>query len=120
MKSLVVATGNPGKLSEIRDLLDGLGIHLQSLENFKNLEPAVEDQPTLEGNAVKKARVVFEATGLAAIADDTGEVRGYDRRGPSWAPRLPGHDGAIHGEPAGHRRMRASASRLQRFWFDDV
>ena len=67
-----MATGNPGKLAEIRDLLDGLNVDLRSLEDFENLEPAVEDQPTLEGNAVKKARVVFEATGLAAIADDTG------------------------------------------------
>ena len=72
MRTFIVATGNPGKLAEIRDLLDGLNVDLRSLEDFENLEPAVEDQPTLEGNAVKKARVVFEATGLAAIADDTG------------------------------------------------
>jgi XTP/dITP diphosphohydrolase len=79
INTLVVATGNPGKLAEIRDLLEGLDIRLKSLEDFENLEPVTEDQPTLEGNAVKKARVVFESTGVPAVADDTGlEVDALD------------------------------------------
>lgn len=68
----VVATGNPGKLAEIRELLAEIDVSLRSLADFPGLEPALEDEPTLEGNAVKKARVVFEATGLPSVADDTG------------------------------------------------
>jgi len=71
-RTLVVATGNPGKLAEIRDLLHSLGIELLSLADFEHLEPVEEDALTLEGNAVKKARVVFESTGIPTIADDTG------------------------------------------------
>jgi XTP/dITP diphosphohydrolase len=93
MKSLVVATGNPGKLEEIRELLDGLNIRLRSLEDFENLEPAVEDAPTLEGNAVKKARVVFEETGIPTIADDTGlEVTALDGAPGVHSARFAGPD----------------------------
>lgn len=70
--TLVIATGNAGKLSEIREILGDLGIRLLSLADFPDVVPAVEDAPTLEGNAVLKARIVFESTGLPAIADDTG------------------------------------------------
>lgn len=69
---LVVATGNPGKLVEIRALLGDLPINLLSLADFPDLVPAEEDAPNLEGNAIKKARSVFEATGIQALADDTG------------------------------------------------
>ncbi len=69
---VILATGNPGKISEIRQLLSGLEVDLRSLADFADLEPAVEDAPTLEGNAVKKARHVFEHTGIPSLADDTG------------------------------------------------
>lgn len=117
IKSLVVATGNPGKLSEIRELLDGLDIHLRSLEDFENLEPAVEDESTLEGNAVKKARVVFEATGITAIADDTGlEVDALDGAPGVHSARFAGP----HCNPADNRRklldlLEGSEDRSARF-----
>ena len=53
--TLVVATGNPGKLAEIRELLQDLDIRLLGLDDFPALPPVEEDAPTLEGNAVKKA-----------------------------------------------------------------
>ena len=68
---LVVASKNPDKIVEIEDLLGESGL---AGEIVRDLEwPDVEETgDTLEENAVLKARAVVEATGLPAIADDTG------------------------------------------------
>lgn len=69
--SLLIATTNPGKLAEFRQLLRG---HVASIVSSAEVDaPEVdEDAPTLEGNALKKAVALFEHTGLPALADDTG------------------------------------------------
>lgn len=72
MKELLVATGNAGKVRELAALLDGTGILLRSLKDFPMLPPVVEDGETFEQNAIKKARVACDATGLPVIADDSG------------------------------------------------
>lgn len=72
MKELVVATGNAGKVKELAALLEGLGIVLRSLRDFPRVPTVVEDGETFEQNAIKKARVACEATGLPVIADDSG------------------------------------------------
>jgi XTP/dITP diphosphohydrolase len=72
---LAVASKNPDKIKEIEDVLETMGI---AGEIVQGLEwPDVEETgDTLEENALIKARAVVEATGLPAIADDTGlEVR---------------------------------------------
>ncbi len=69
---LVVATRNPDKLREIRQKLRNLNIEVLSVGEFEGVPEVEEDGETLEENALKKARVVAEATGLPAIADDTG------------------------------------------------
>jgi len=56
----------------MKELLDPLGIEVLSALDFPDLEEVVEDQPTLEGNALKKARYVGEMTGLPSLSDDTG------------------------------------------------
>lgn len=68
---LVVASKNPDKIVEIEDLLDNSGL---AGEVVRDLDwPDVEETGhTLEANALLKARAVVEATGLPAIADDTG------------------------------------------------
>lgn len=43
-----------------------------TLEVFPSIGPTEEDEPTLEGNALKKAREVFAKSGLPSVADDTG------------------------------------------------
>jgi XTP/dITP diphosphohydrolase len=68
---LVVATSNRGKLREIRSILSGLSLTLQSLEEFPQLE-LPEEGDDYEANAVAKARAVASATRLAALADDSG------------------------------------------------
>jgi XTP/dITP diphosphohydrolase len=71
--SVVLATTNPGKLSELRSLLDGLAIEVLSLADvLPNRPPVVEDGATFVENALLKARAAAEASKLVAIADDSG------------------------------------------------
>ena len=67
--TLVCATANPDKVSEIRAIL-GDGVEL--LARPAEIPDVVEDADTLEGNARLKAEAICAATGLPAIADDTG------------------------------------------------
>jgi len=49
-----------------------LRVQVKSALDFPHLQEVVEDAGTLEGNALKKARYVFEQTGISALSDDTG------------------------------------------------
>ena len=69
---LVLATRNPHKVLEIRELLSGLDVDVLSCGDFPDVPEVVEDGETLAENAIKKARVVADATGLPALSDDTG------------------------------------------------
>lgn len=70
---IVMASGNPGKIREIARLLEHLDIEVLPQSDF-DVPEAVEDGDTFEANAIIKARHAVEATGLAAIADDSGLV----------------------------------------------
>jgi XTP/dITP diphosphohydrolase len=73
---VVVATSNPGKLREIRAILDDLPLAFRGLEDFPEIE-FPEEGDDYEANAAAKARAVARATGCAALADDSGlEVEG--------------------------------------------
>jgi XTP/dITP diphosphohydrolase len=74
MKELLVATGNRGKLKELEELLSGVVERVRSLADFPAIGAAVEDGATFEANAIKKARHAAQASGLPAIADDSGLV----------------------------------------------
>lgn len=69
---LLLATRNAHKAREIQELLKDLPLECLSLADFPNVPEVVEDAPTLEGNARKKALAAARATGLRALADDTG------------------------------------------------
>ena len=70
---LVLATRNPHKVAERRAILLPLlpGAQIVGAEAFDGPEP-VEDEVTFAGNALIKARQLAEATGLLALADDSG------------------------------------------------
>ncbi len=70
--TLVVATTNPGKLQELRELLAGLAVELRSLVDFPGMPEVTEDGTTYVENARKKALAVARWTGLPALADDSG------------------------------------------------
>ncbi|MEN8687792.1 MAG: non-canonical purine NTP pyrophosphatase, partial [Desulfuromonadales bacterium] len=74
MMELVVATRNAGKLREIRRLLESHGVSVLGLEGFPGAPDVVEDGRTFAENAIKKAEVVAQFTGLACLADDSGLV----------------------------------------------
>ena len=69
---LVIATGNPGKVLEIKDLLNGFPIRIKSLEDFGPIPEVEEDGLTFEENAYKKASFTAKILGIPALADDSG------------------------------------------------
>jgi XTP/dITP diphosphohydrolase len=71
--SIVVATSNEGKLNELRRLLGQVPVQLLSAGSVLGEPFSVnEDGFTFESNAVKKAKAACAATGLYALADDSG------------------------------------------------
>ena len=71
MRKLIFATNNAHKLSEVQALL-GDAFTLVTLRECGITEDIPETADTLEGNALQKARYVYEKTGLDCFADDTG------------------------------------------------
>lgn len=71
MKKLVFATNNAHKLSEIRSITQGK-VEILSLDDISCHDDIPETAETLDGNAMMKARYVYERYGLDCFADDTG------------------------------------------------
>jgi XTP/dITP diphosphohydrolase len=74
MTQLVLATRNAGKIVELRRILvdTGLEVELVGTEAFPDLQDVPETGATFADNALLKARTVADATGLPAVADDSG------------------------------------------------
>jgi XTP/dITP diphosphohydrolase len=70
--TLVIATRNPGKTLEIRELLKGFPIAVKNLDDFGTLPEAVEDGETFDENAYKKSSFYARILGMPALADDSG------------------------------------------------
>lgn len=71
MMKIVFATNNAHKLDEVRQVV-GDKFALVSLRECGIVEDIPENEPTLEGNALAKARYIYERTGADCFADDTG------------------------------------------------
>jgi XTP/dITP diphosphohydrolase len=69
---LVLASHNAHKVAELRPQLARLGLDLVGMDAFPQVPEPPEDEATFEGNALSKARYVHAATGLPALADDSG------------------------------------------------
>jgi XTP/dITP diphosphohydrolase len=69
--TLVFASNNKHKIKEINSLL-GNSFTLLSLHDINIMEDIPEEEPQIEGNALVKARFVFNNCGLNVFADDTG------------------------------------------------
>lgn len=69
---IVFASGNEGKVKEIKEMLEGMGIELVSLKDYKGVPEIVEDGNTFLENALKKAKIISEFTGETVLADDSG------------------------------------------------
>lgn len=68
---LVFATNNKHKLQEVRDII-GSGVEILSLADIDCTDDIPETADTLDGNALIKARYIFDKYGLNCFADDTG------------------------------------------------
>lgn len=71
MKELIFATNNAHKLAEVREIL-GSKFPLHTLTEAGIVEDIPEEEPTVEGNALAKARYVWQRLGAYCFADDTG------------------------------------------------
>lgn len=94
MKKIIVATGNEGKMKEIRDILQGEDIQFASLreEHLQDVE-IKEDGTTFEENAIIKARAISDLTGQMVLADDSGlEVDYLDKAPGIYSARYLGED----------------------------
>jgi len=70
--TIVIATRNPGKTKEIRDLLQGFPIIIKNLDDFGPIPEVTEDGDTFDDNAYKKSSFTSRILGLPALSDDSG------------------------------------------------
>ena len=100
MNTLVLASSNRGKLDEIRPLLAGTGFTLVT-QGELGISDAIENGQTFIENALIKARHACAASGLPALADDSGLI--VDALG--GAPGLiSAHYAGVHGDGPGNIR----------------
>ncbi|MDZ7691353.1 MAG: RdgB/HAM1 family non-canonical purine NTP pyrophosphatase [Balneolaceae bacterium] len=93
MEKMILASRNEHKIQELRETLADLNIDLLSALDIEELGEVEEDKNTLQGNALKKARYVFEKTNIPALADDTGlEVDALSGRPGVFSARYAGDD----------------------------
>lgn len=70
--TLIIATNNPNKAREFAAMLKDYKIDIKTLADFPTIPEIKENGITFEENATKKVQTVVTATGLPAIADDSG------------------------------------------------
>lgn len=100
---IVFATNNSHKLEEIRQIL-GKSIEVLSLADINCHEDIPETAPTIEGNAMMKARYVYDKYGTPCFADDTGlEVEALDGAPGVYSARYAGGEG--HDSEANMRKL---------------
>lgn len=81
-KKLIFATGNEGKMREIRQILGNMDYEILSMKEAGVDVEIVEDGETFEDNAIIKAKTVMEATGCLTLADDSGLEIDYLNKEP--------------------------------------
>jgi XTP/dITP diphosphohydrolase len=69
---LLLATTNKGKITEMREALDGLGLDLLDLYDIPTIGAPDETGSTFAENAAQKAHHYFASSGIASVADDSG------------------------------------------------
>lgn len=98
---ILIASRNAHKIQEIREIFDLPGVEWVSTAAFPDLHDVVEDGATFEANAIKKAVELARATGLWALADDSGlEVAALGNAPGVYSARYAG-------EPCNHARNNA-------------
>lgn len=70
--SIIIATNNEGKVSEIKYYLKDFNFKIYYLKDFKNVPEIVEDGKDFRENAIKKAKIISETFNKLSLADDSG------------------------------------------------
>lgn len=97
IEKMIFATGNEGKLREIRMILGDLGAEILSLKEAGIQADVEEDGTTFEENAVIKATEIMKLTGQIVLADDSGlEVDALNKEPGIYSARYMGHDTSYH------------------------
>lgn len=93
MKKIIFATGNQGKMKEIREILADLDAEVLSLKDAGIEADIVEDGTSFEENAQIKAKAICELTGEIVLADDSGLEIDYLNKEPGiYSARYMGED----------------------------
>ena len=97
MDKIIFATGNEGKMKEVRMILEDLGLPVLSLRDAGITADVEENGTTFEENAQIKAKTIMEMTGALVLADDSGlEVDALDKEPGIYSARYMGHDTSYH------------------------
>ena len=97
MDKIIFATGNEGKMKEVRMILEDLGLPVLSLKDAGITADVEENGTTFEENAQIKAKAIMEMTGALVLADDSGlEVDALDKEPGIHSARYMGHDTSYH------------------------
>jgi XTP/dITP diphosphohydrolase len=127
---VILATGNPGKLQELRAMLEPLAIEVLPLADFSRTSIAETGQTFVE-NALLKARHAAQLTQLPAIADDSGlEVDALHGAPGIYSARYAGEQAsdednlqkllaALAGRPAAERVARYCCALVYMRWHQD-
>lgn len=92
-KRIIFATGNQGKMKEIKMILADMDVEVLSLKEAGIEADIVEDGATFEENAVIKAKTIMEMTGDIVLADDSGLEIDYLNKEPGiYSARYMGED----------------------------
>ncbi|MBN1351219.1 XTP/dITP diphosphatase [candidate division KSB1 bacterium] len=70
--AIVLATRNADKVIEIKEFMNDLDFEFLDFSGFPDVPEVVEDGETFSDNAIKKATAIYRATGISALADDSG------------------------------------------------
>ena len=97
MDKIIFATGNEGKMKEVRMILEDLGLPVLSLKDAGIAADVEENGTTFEENAQIKAKAIMEMTGALVLADDSGlEVDALNKEPGIYSARYMGHDTSYH------------------------
>lgn len=97
MKRIIFATGNEGKMREIREIMADLDVEIISMKEAGVEADIVEDGKSFEENAVIKARTIMELTNELVLADDSGLEIDYLNGEPGiYSARYMGEDTSYH------------------------
>lgn len=97
MTKIIFATGNEGKMREIRDIMADLDVELLSMKEAGIKLDIVEDGKTFEENALIKARAICKLAGEMVLADDSGLEIDYLNKEPGiYSARYMGEDTSYH------------------------